>query len=142
MIFPFGVRLLKDKWRSDMWKLILPYSIVQPILLRFRHETIKRVNEEGKGLINRYVLYLPIPSPDESNSLLVREEKSRKKRLCTVDSLNGTLRFLLCDVTLSPEEATAASSQDPNILYRRMAYLEANALGQESWWYEGFKPTR
>ena len=52
------------------------------------------------------------------------------------------LRFLLCDVTLSPEEATAASSQDPNILYRRMAYLEANALGQESWWYEGFKPTR
>ena len=89
-----------------------------------------------------YVLDLPIPSPDERNSFLVREEKSRKKRLCTGDSLNGTLRFLLCDVTLSPEEATAASSQDPNILYRRMAYLEANALGQESWWYEGFKPTR
>ena len=111
-----------------MWKLILPYSIVQPILLRFRHETVKRVDVDGKGLINRYVLDLPIPSPDEGNSFLVREEKSRKKRLCTGDSLNGTLRFLLCDVTLSPEEATAASSQDPNILNRRRVHLEANAL--------------
>ena len=125
-----------------MWKLILPYSIVQPILLRFRHETIKRVDVDGKGLINRYVLDLPIPFPDESNYILLREEKRNKKRLCTGDSLNGTLRFLPCDVTLSPEEATAASSQDPNILYRRMAHLEANALGQQSWWYEGFRRTR
>ena len=107
---------------------ISPYSIVQPILLRFWHVTIRRVDVEGKGLIYRYVLDLPIPSPDERNSFLVREEKSRKKRLCTVDSLNGTLRFLLCDVTLSPEEATAASSQDPNILNRRRVHLEANAL--------------
>ena len=111
-----------------MWKLILPYSIVQPILLRFRHETVKRVDVDGKGLINRYVLDLPIPSPDERNYTLLREEKRRKKRLCTVDSLNGTLRFLLCAVTLSPEEATAVSSQDPNILNRRRVHLEANAL--------------
>ena len=111
-----------------MWKLILPYSIVQPILLRFRHETVKRVDEDGKGLINMYALDLPIPSPDESNYILLREEKRRKKRLCTGDSLNGTLMFLLCDVTLSPEEATAASSQDPNILNRRRVHLEANAL--------------
>ena len=126
-----------------MWKLILPYSIVQPILLRFRHETVKRVDVDGKGLINRYVLDLPIPSPDESNYTLLREEKRKKpKRLCTGDSLNGTLRFLPCDVTLSPADATAASSKDPNILYRSMAYLEANALGQERWWKEGFRPTR
>ena len=111
-----------------MWKLILPYSIVQPILLRFRHETIRRVDEEGKGLMNRYLLDLPIPSPDENNYILLREEKRRRKRLCTGELFNGTLKVLPCDVTLSPEEATAASSQDPNILNRRRVHLEANAL--------------
>ena len=125
-----------------MWKLILPYSIVQPILLRFRHETVKRVDEDGKGLINMYALDLPIPSPDESNYILLREEKRRKKRLCTGEKCNGLLKVLPCDVTLSPAEATAVSSQDPNILYRRMAHLEANALGQQWWWKEGFRPTR
>ena len=125
-----------------MWKLILPYSIFQPILLRFRHETVKRVDVDGKGLINRYVLDLPIPSPDESNYILLREEKRRRKRLCTGELFNGTLKVLPCDVTLSPADATAASSKDPNILYRSMAYLEKNALGQERWWKEGFRPTR
>ena len=125
-----------------MWKLILPYSIVQPILLRFRHETVKRVDEDGKGLINMYALDLPIPSPDESNYTLLREEKKGKKRLCTGEKLNGLLKVLPCDVTLLPAEATAVSSQDPNILYRSLAHLEANAVGQAWWWKQGFRPTR
>ena len=125
-----------------MWKLILPYSIVQPILLRFRHETVKRVDEDGKGLINMYALDLPIPSPDESNYILLREEKRRKKRLCTGEKCNGLLKVLPCDVTLSPAEATAVSSQDPNILYRSLAHLEKYAVGQEWWWKQGFRPTR
>ena len=122
-----------------MWKLVLPYSIVQPILLRFRHETIFRFDDNGKGLINQYVLNLPIPSDGERNYTLLRAERMRDpKRHCTGDFLEGTLRVVLCDVTLSPEVATEASSQDPNILYRRLPYLESNAKNQQKWWYEGF----
>ena len=131
--------MLKDKWHTNMWKLVLPYSIVQPILLRFRHQTISRQDEDGNGLINRYVLYLPIPSADERNYMLLREQRRRRrKRQCTGDSLEGTLRVLPCDVTLSPEQATAASSQDPTFLYHTMRDLENNAKTQERWWFKGF----
>ena len=122
-----------------MWKLVLPYSIVQPILLRFRHQTIYRFDENGKGLINQYLLNLPISSNGERYDTVLRAERMKgAKRNCTGDFYEGTLRVALCDVTLSPEEATEASSQDPNILYRRLPYLESNAKNQQKWWYEGF----
>ena len=72
-----------------MWKLILPYSIVQPILLRFRHETVKRVDVDGKGLINRYVLDLPIPSPDESITFCYGKRKEEGSAFALENCLMG-----------------------------------------------------
>ena len=143
MFFLFGVQLMKDKWHTNMWKLILPYSIVQPILLRFRHDTLYRVDDYGAGLINQYLLNLPISSNGVRYDTLLREERlqervNRAKRICTGDFFEGTLRVSLCDVTLLPEEAPEAQSKDPKSFYHSLPFLRDNAKNQLSWWHQGF----